>query len=553
MVGRKPTPEEFLAGKKGDFDLKLIREIAGLDLPVTQEEILSKDLSIEQSAVERSSSEAVTPEALDKSLRDSWLSEFETMFGRKPNPEEFLKAKEAGFVLAKLNDNPILAEPIEHTVIDSVQTSPVKATPIRQSKSKKVALALGALAIVSLGAAYFYFDSQTGLEVTADAFISAVNKTDYKEAAKLLSGKGDQWTEQEAKSLIDYLDSQQVNLSETLQGIVDSGGKTIYTDFQGNKLLGLVESNRLFGIFPEYRVMTYPLEVLVTSNLSGLEVDGIKIDDHQTQSIGTYHFAEREFKVTGRTDTGILDEKIVLDLTESIQNQLEVSLFSDDRQFTLAMPESVTDTSNIKVFVKDVEVATSDYFTLAAIDGQKLEIKAQFTYEGKEFNTESTTIMVEPGANQVLVKLKVSSKDQDELKRLATEKDKKETAEQKKEELKTQVTTFLTNYRRDVFESVDDQADYYAKYYDTSTVHYQEMREFTVGGGVSSSRISHYVAGTMDIKDVTEKDGNIIVTTYEEYTSYYTNGNPSKLFQKNKVYYLRPAGDSYVIYDMTVQ
>lgn len=31
VVGRKPTPDEFLKGQETDFDLKAIRQIAGLD------------------------------------------------------------------------------------------------------------------------------------------------------------------------------------------------------------------------------------------------------------------------------------------------------------------------------------------------------------------------------------------------------------------------------------------------------------------------------------------------------------------------------------------
>lgn len=31
VIGRKPTPQEFLEGKKGFFDLKEIKKIAGVD------------------------------------------------------------------------------------------------------------------------------------------------------------------------------------------------------------------------------------------------------------------------------------------------------------------------------------------------------------------------------------------------------------------------------------------------------------------------------------------------------------------------------------------
>lgn len=36
VIGRKPTPAEFMAGKESGFDLKQIQSIAGKDLEATQ-------------------------------------------------------------------------------------------------------------------------------------------------------------------------------------------------------------------------------------------------------------------------------------------------------------------------------------------------------------------------------------------------------------------------------------------------------------------------------------------------------------------------------------
>ena len=65
-----------------------------------------------------------------------------------------------------------------------------------------------AVLVIALVAAFFYFQSTTRVEVTADKFIKAVDTKDYREAADLLSTDNDKWTKDEAESFITSMEDQ---------------------------------------------------------------------------------------------------------------------------------------------------------------------------------------------------------------------------------------------------------------------------------------------------------------------------------------------------------
>ena len=55
-----------------------------------------------------------------------------------------------------------------------------------------------------------------------------------------------------------------------------------------------------------------------------------------------------------------------------------------------------------------------------------------------------------------------------------------------------------------------------------------------------------------NIREIKEENGSYIVTTYEDYTVHYTDNTPNSVNRKNKTYYLKPSGDSFVIYNLEV-
>ena len=68
VIGRKPTPAEFMAGKECGFDLKQIQSIAGKDLEATQ---VFSSQEVSEPVVEE--------ETIDPLLtaRQAWLAHFE--------------------------------------------------------------------------------------------------------------------------------------------------------------------------------------------------------------------------------------------------------------------------------------------------------------------------------------------------------------------------------------------------------------------------------------------------------------------------------------------
>ncbi len=83
MIGRKPSPEEFMAGKACGFDLKQIQSIAGnapeesspVEEPVLEpvEEVKNVDLLL--------------------AARQAWLQHFEETYGRKPSARRIYRCK----------------------------------------------------------------------------------------------------------------------------------------------------------------------------------------------------------------------------------------------------------------------------------------------------------------------------------------------------------------------------------------------------------------------------------------------------------------------------
>ena len=108
------------------------------------------------------------------------------------------------------------------------------------SKKKIGIISAIAVLVIALVAAFFYFQSTTRVEVTADKFIKAVDTSDHREAADLLSTDNDKWTKDEAESLITSMEDQGDRYRHReLNKIIDNGGEGSYTDKSGNKIFGL--------------------------------------------------------------------------------------------------------------------------------------------------------------------------------------------------------------------------------------------------------------------------------------------------------------------------
>ena len=580
VIGRKPSPAEFMAGKACGFDLKQIQSIAG-NAPV--EEVAP----VEQPVVEPlEEMKRVDPLQV---ARQAWLQHFEETYGRKPSPDEFTAAKSQNFEFVEVatpQEEFVVTDDIEKTQeyvaqeptqefippfateqtqvyseakfteaspAQKKQKAPKMKSGKKGSKKKIAIISAIAVLVVALVATFFYFQSTTRVEVTADKFIKAVDTKDYREAADLLSTDTDKWTKDEAESFITSMEDQGVDIGTELNKIIDEGGEGSYTDKSGNKIFGLEKADKKFGIFQEYRVSSYPIHVKVKTNLDQAR---LKVADNKTVTLkkdavtdlGSFHYNAKEMELTAKTEVGNVTSKIHLNPKKATKNALELQLNSEKRNLEVEFPEEIENPTDVKVVVNGKEVGTSTTFEVDSIPYQEIEVHAVFNMNGETYTTEKAKVTIEEGENDP-IELKLAK---DTLKRIKSAQDAKKAQAAKEEQNRTLAEEFLKEYRDAVFSSVSNRNNTYSKYYDTQSQAYKDMVEFTTGDGVRKAKIDYYTPGALDIQSVTEENGVVTVKTYEDFTVHYTDSHPDSQNRKYKTYTLKKVGASYVITDIVV-
>ena len=580
VIGRKPSPAEFMAGKACGFDLKQIQSIAG-NAPV--EEVAP----VEQPVVEPlEEMKRVDPL---QAARQAWLQHFEETYGRKPSPDEFTAAKSQNFEFVEVatpQEEFVVTDDIEKTQeyvaqeptqefippfateqtqvyseakfteaspAQKKQKAPKMKSGKKGSKKKIAIISAIAVLVVALVATFFYFQSTTRVEVTADKFIKAVDTKDYREAADLLSTDTDKWTKDEAESFITSMEDQGVDIGTELNKIIDEGGEGSYTDKSGNKIFGLEKADKKFGIFQEYRVSSYPIHVKVKTNLDQAR---LKVADNKTVTLkkdavtdlGSFHYNAKEMELTAKTEVGNVTSKIHLNPKKATKNALELQLNSEKRNLEVEFPEEIENPTDVKVVVNGKEVGTSTTFEVDSIPYQEIEVHAVFNMNGETYTTEKAKVTIEEGENDP-IELKLAK---DTLKRIKSAQDAKKAQAAKEEQNRTLAEEFLKEYRDAVFSSVSNRNNTYSKYYDTQSQAYKDMVEFTTGDGVRKAKIDYYTPGALDIQSVTEENGVVTVKTYEDFTVHYTDSHPDSQNRKYKTYTLKKVGASYVITDIVV-
>ena len=583
VIGRKPSPEEFMAGKACGFDLKQIRSIAG-NTPV--EEVAPVE-ELEVKPVE----EVKNVDPL-LAARQAWLQHFEETYGRKPSAEEFTAAKsqnfeffvgpvpEAEFATPDSTEEtqeyvaqeptqefapPLAAEQTqvypEANFTEALPAQEKQKAPKKQktksgkkgSKKKIGIIAALILLVIALVATFFYFQFTTRVEVTADQFIKAVDTKDYREAADLLSTDSDKWTKDEAESFITSMEDQGIDIGTELNKIIDNGGEGSYTDKSGNKIFGLEKADKKFGIFQEYRVASYPVQVKVKTNLDQAKLKvaankTVTLKKDAVTDLGSFHYNTKEMELTAKTEVGNVTSKIHLNPKKATKNNLELQLNSEKRNLEVGFPDEVENPTDVKVVVNGKEVGTSTTFEVDSIPYQEIEVHAVFNMNGETYTTEKAKVTIEEGENDP-IELKLAK---DTLKRIKSAQDAKKAQAAKEEQNRTLAEEFLKEYRDAVFSSVSNRNNTYSKYYDTQSQAYKDMVEFTTGDGVRKAKIDYYTPGALDIQSVTEENGVVTIKTYEDFTVHYTDSHPDSQNRKYKTYTLKKVGASYVITDIVV-
>ncbi len=580
VIGRKPSPEEFMAGKACGFDLKQIQSIAG-NAP-------EENLALVEEPVLEPVEEVKNVDPL-LATRQAWLQHFEENYGRKPSAEEFTAAKsqnfeffagpvpEAEFVNPDSTEEtqeyvpqqptqeytaPLATEQTQVFAGPNVtEAGPAQKKPKapktksgkKVSKKKIGIISAIAVIVVALVAAFFYFQSTTRVEVTADKFIKAVDTKDYREAADLLSTDNDKWTKDEAESLITSMEDQGIDIGTELNKIIDNGGEGSYTDKSGNKIFGLEKADKKFGIFQEYRVASYPVQVKVKTNLDQAKLKvaankTVTLKKDAVTDLGSFHYNTKEMELTAKTEVGNVTSKIHLNPKKATKNNLELQLNSEKRNLEVEFPDEVENPTDVKVVVNGKEVGTSTTFEVDSIPYQEIEVHAVFNMNGETYTTEKAKVTIEEGENDP-IELKLAK---DTLKRIKSAQDAKKAQAAKEEQNRTLAEEFLKEYRDAVFSSVSNRNNTYSKYYDTQSQAYKDMVEFTTGDGVRKAKIDYYTPGALDIQSVTEENGVVTIKTYEDFTVHYTDSHPDSQNRKYKTYTLKKVGASYVITDIVV-
>ena len=580
VIGRKPSPEEFMAGKACGFDLKQIQYIAG-NAPA--EEVAPVEEPVVEPVEEVKNVDPLL------APRQAWLQHFEETYGRKPSAEEFTAAKsqnfeffvgpvpEAEFATPDSTEEtqeyvpqqptqeyttPLAAEQTQVCAGPNVteagpsqkkQKAPKTKGEKKLSKKKIGIISAIAALVIALVAAFFYFQSTTRVEVTADKFIKAVDTKDYREAADLLSTDNDKWTKDEAESFITSMEDQGVDIGTELNKIIDNGGEGSYTDKSGNKIFGLEKADKKFGIFQEYRVASYPVQVKVKTNLDQAKLKvaankTVTLKKDAVTDLGSFHYNTKEMELTAKTEVGIVTSKIHLNPKKATKNNLELQLNSEKRNLEVEFPDEVENPTDVKVVVNGKEVGTSTTFEVDSIPYQEIEVHAVFNMNGETYTTEKAKVTIEEGENDP-IELKLAK---DTLKRIKSAQDAKKAQATKEEQNRTLAEEFLKEYRDAVFSSVSNRNNTYSKYYDTQSQAYKDMVEFTTGDGVRKAKIDYYTPGALDIQSVTEENGVVTIKTYEDFTVHYTDSHPDSQNRKYKTYTLKKVGASYVITDIVV-
>ena len=568
VIGRKPTAEEFIAGRETGFDFKAIKSIAGVAIdPVPTEPIGQGD----QEKVE----------AVVNPLQLAWEERFIALYGRSPLPEEIESARSQNFEiveapapttdLEETNQTTQVFAPVESPSEASESLSlpvediapagapdleePVKKVKKeKKGKKKKVFLfSLLALLVLILSGLGFYFSSTTGPQVTVDKLVTAIEQKDYRKVASILSSDKDKWTKEEAQSLLDYMTSQKIDVIYELDHIAQSSKTGSVKDKKQNLLIGIEKADKKFGIFQEYRIVTYPVEVTATTNLEDAtlkmsEKTSTSLKKNQTTKLGQVHFASRDMQLDGKTEVGKISSEVKLDPAQASKNKLNLTFNSEKRLLEIEFPEEVINPTDIKVAVNGKEVGTSTLFEVDVVAHQEIEVHAVFSVNGESYTTDKAKVTIgETPDDDEVITLKLSKDVAKRLKDAETARKAKEEEAKKSEEKKTSITSFLQDYRTEVFSSVSSRSNTYSKYYDTSSDAYKEMVEWTTGGGVKKAEIDYYTPGVFNVLSVTEENGMVIVKTHEEYTVHYVTSRKDSQSSKDKTYTLKPVGDTYVI------
>ncbi len=258
VIGRKPTPQEFLEGKKGFFDLKEIKKIAGVDKADDLQEsssdvkqaVLGNSVTAvkpdnESSKEETKSTDKPVSTEVDKSPKQLWVEAFEKTIGRQPTLEEFISGRNQDFDLAKIS------QLVEKESVS--KTSNLAKAPF--TKGKKILITLGLVCLLALVVGYIYGNQYFSREAVAQRYLKVAN-SNFDKALEF-----EVWSDTEKpikKSELTYRNSKET--------------RTVTMDKLTSDASQMKKVGNKFFIFPDWRVAIKPASAKISINTKGLEL-----------------------------------------------------------------------------------------------------------------------------------------------------------------------------------------------------------------------------------------------------------------------------------------
>lgn len=233
---------------------------------------------------------------------------------------------------------------------------------------------------------------QTRPEQKVKEFLTAVNQSDYPKLSQLLSADDTKWTSEQAEAFVTYLENQEIGLEELLKQVQVEKG-TPYTDQNDNKLLGLVEAGKKWLFFPRYEFVTYPLELTASSDLEDLTIDGQVVESGEAVPVASLPFLPKEVEIKGQSPLGPIETTIHLDLDQASHNRLNLPLTLTKRRFEVDLPVDEDDLEQVTIWINGQEVAQDLVAEVDSLESQLLEIQANFTVRGQDFETEVYVVL----------------------------------------------------------------------------------------------------------------------------------------------------------------
>lgn len=185
-------------------------------------------------------------------------------------------------------------------------------------------------------------------------------------------------------------DLEAIVSSEGKLGLTDTNDNVLVTFEPSYKTLGLFQNYqaRTHGI--DVKVRTNLSQA--TASLDGGK--SVSLAKDQETVVKGVHFAAEELDVKGKTEVGPIESLVVLDLDKVKDNQLVLDLMAVKEQVNISLPLEASSAEQVELVVNGKKIAAGLTGEVEVLSGQDLEVYSNFTVNGKSYMTNKTKVVV---------------------------------------------------------------------------------------------------------------------------------------------------------------